>query len=80
VHYAVPHVLCCAIRGVGYAVPQVLHCDIRGVHFAVPQVLALLDDIKHDFLLKEPLAECLRAHIFCTMRAAETHWDIISLP
>ena len=35
---------------------------------------------KHDFLPKEPLAKCLRAHIFCALRAAGTHWDIISLP
>ncbi|KAH8653977.1 hypothetical protein BGZ60DRAFT_568489 [Tricladium varicosporioides] len=34
----------------------------------------------HDFLPKEPLSKCLKAHVLCALIAAGTHWDILSLP
>lgn len=40
-----------------------------------------LEQLKnHPFLPKEPFAKCLKAHVFCALITAGTHWDILSLP
>jgi hypothetical protein len=54
--------------------------ELKEVSFSTLEVKKVQLTKKHDFLPKESLAKCLRAHIFCALRAAGTYWDIISLP
>jgi hypothetical protein len=54
--------------------------ELKEISFPSREIGEIRLTNQHDFLPKKPLVGCLKPHIFCALRAAGAHWDIISLP